>query len=301
MRYAVREVAVGRVALYVVVIALTACSCGDRMGGERVLIQHKGSDTLLNVAQAWAEVYKSVDDKVAIAVSGGGSGTGISAIINGTADIASASRKMRPEELEAARRNGGEPFEYTVGYDAIAIYLHKDNPVDSFTFEQLAEIYGEGGQIENWSQLGVEVPGCNSGEIVRVCRQNSSGTYSYFLEDVLGKGRDYKLGSRDMHGSKDVVTLVSNTPCAIGYSSVVFATPEVKTPCIAEDEQNPCIFPSTQTAIDGSHPIARPLLLYTRQRPAGEVKKYLDWILSDEGQCVAQERGYAPARPVECR
>jgi phosphate transport system substrate-binding protein len=291
---------VRRFAAYTVLIALGACSCGGRLGGGRVLIQHKGSDTLLNVAQAWAEAYKDVASEVAVSVTGGGSGTGISAIINGTADIASASRKMKTEELEAARRNGSEPFEFIVGYDGIAVYVHNDNPLNSSTFEQLAEIYGEGGEIESWSQMGIEVHGCQSGEIVRVSRQNNSGTYVYFMEAVLGEGRDYKLGSRDMHGSKDVVNLVSKTPCAIGYSSLVFATPEVKAPCIARDGESPCVIPSRETAIDGSYPIARPLLLYTREKPEGAVKDYLDWILSDEGQRVARQRGYAPVRPVEC-
>jgi len=287
-------------AFYALLIALGAGACGDRYGRERILIEHKGSDTLVNVAQAWAEAYKSVDSEVAVAVSGGGSGTGISAIINATADIASASRRMKKEEIKAARENGSEPHEFIVGYDAVAIYVHSDNPINSFTFEQLAEIYGEGGAIEDWSQLGVSVPGCSSGEIVRVSRQNNSGTFMYLQEAVLGEGRDYKLGSRDMHGSKDVVALVSRTPCAIGYSSVVYATPEVKMPCIARDAESPCVFPSSETAIDGSHPISRPLFLYTRGQPEGAVKDYLEWILSDEGQCIAQRKGYATVRPVEC-
>lgn len=289
-----------RFSAIIVLILLGASACGDRLGEERVLIQHKGSDTLLNVAQFWAEEYRGVNSGVGVAVTGGGSGTGISSIINGTADIASASRRMKKEELEAARHNGSEPYEFTVGYDAIAIYLHTDNPLESLEFEQLAAIYGEGGEIDNWSQLGIEVPGCGSGEIVRVSRQNSSGTYVYLMEAVLGEGKDYKLGSRDMHGSKDVVNLVARTPCAIGYSSVVYATPEVKMPCIAKDADSPCVVPSTETAIDGSHPFSRPLLLYTRVQPGGAVKEYLDWILSDEGQCTALKRGYAPVRPVEC-
>jgi phosphate transport system substrate-binding protein len=122
----------------------------------------------------------------------------------------------------------------------------------------------------------------------------------YFKEGVLGMGRDYKLGSRDMQGSKDVVHLVSKSPCAIGYSSLVYATPEVKMPCIAKDSTSQCVSPSRETAIDGSYPIARPLLLYTREQPEGAVRDYLDWILSDEGQCIAQQKGYAPVRTVEC-
>ena len=275
-------------------------SCGDRSGGGRVVIQNKGSDTLVNVAQAWAESYKEVNPGVAIAVTGGGSGTGISAMINGTVDIANASRKMKDQELEAARKNGIEPVEFVVGYDALAVYIHSDNPATSFTFDQLTAIYGEGGQFENWSQLELEVPGCSSDEIVRVSRQNNSGTYVYFKEAVLGRENEYKLGSRDMHGSKDVVDLVSKTPCAIGYSGLAYATPEVKMPCVQKDSESACVSPSSETAVDGTYPIARPLLMYTRGEPEGVVKEYLDWILSDEGQCIIQAKGYAPTRAINC-
>jgi phosphate transport system substrate-binding protein len=287
-------------AVFACLFALAFCACGDRSGGGRTLIQNKGSDTLVNVAQAWAEAYKEVSSDVAVAVTGGGSGTGISAMINGTVDIANASRQMKVQEIEAARKNGIEPIEFVVGYDALAVFIHKDNPAKSFTFEQLAAIYGEGGNVDSWSQLDLEIPGCSSGEIVRVSRQNNSGTYVYFKEAVLGKGNDYKLGSRDMHGSKDVVDLVSKTPCAIGYSGLAYATPEVKMPCVMKDSEHPCVFPSSKTAIDGSYPIARPLLMYTRGQPEGAIKGYLDWILSDEGQCIIQEKGYAPVRSIDC-
>ncbi|MGB5173155.1 MAG: phosphate ABC transporter substrate-binding protein [Thermoanaerobaculia bacterium] len=285
-------------------LALAACGRptddGGQAGGGRSLIQNKGSDTLVNVAQAWAENYKEINPNVAVAVTGGGSGTGISAMINGTVDIANASRKMKDREMEMARGNGVEPVEWTVGYDALAVYLHKDSPIESFTLAQLADIYGEGGTTETWDQLGVEVPGCDSAEIVRVSRQNNSGTYVYFKEAVLGKERDYKMGSRDMHGSKDVVDLVLNTPCAVGYSGLAYATDEVKMPCIAPEEGGDCVIPSVETAIDRTYPIARPLFMYTAGQPEGAIKEYLDWILSDEGQCIIQAKGYAPVRTVTC-
>lgn len=288
----------------VLLLALVACGRPTEEGGQtrggRSLIQNKGSDTLVNVAQAWAEAYKEINPNVAVAVTGGGSGTGISAMINGTVDIANASRKMKDREMEMALGNGIEPVEWTVGYDALAVYLHKDSPVESFTLAQLADIYGEGGTTETWDQLGVEVPGCDSSEIVRVSRQNNSGTYVYFKEAVLGKERDYKMGSRDMHGSKDVVDLVLNTPCAVGYSGLAYATDEVKMPCIATEEGGDCIAPSVETAIDRTYPIARPLFMYTAGQPEGAIKEYLDWILSDEGQCIIQAKGYAPVRTVTC-
>lgn len=270
----------------------------DQKAG-RVVLQNKGSDTLVNVAQAWAEAYKKVDPKTAIAVSGGGSGTGISALINGTVDLANASRSMKDKEVAAAKKKGFEPKEFTVGYDALAVYLHEDNPIEKLSLEQLKGIYGEGGETEKWSQLGVEIPGCDSDEIVRVSRQNNSGTYAYFKEAVLGKGNEYKLGSRDMHGSKDVVDLVAKTPCAIGYSGLAYATEEVKMPCI--EKSDACVAPSVDTAVDRSYPIARPLLMYTPGEPKGAVKKYLDWIMSDTGQCIISDKGYAPAKEVTCK
>ncbi|MXW18168.1 MAG: PstS family phosphate ABC transporter substrate-binding protein [Gemmatimonadetes bacterium] len=282
-------------------VALAVLACGG--GGDRnqrAVIQNRGSDTLLNVAQAWAEAYAAVNADVAVAVTGGGSGTGISAMINGTVDIANASRKMRDSEIELARENGVEPIEFVVGYDALAVYLHEDNPIEGISLAQLQGIYGEGGTITRWSDLGVTVPGCDSDEIVLVSRQNNSGTYVYFKETVLGDDTEYKLGSRDMHGSKDVVDLVENTPCAIGYSGLAYATEHVGMPCVTVEEGGDCVEPTIATAVDGSYPVARPLMMYTAGQPQGAVKDYMDWILSSEGQCVILERGYAPYTEMEC-
>lgn len=285
------------------VVLLVACgrpSQEGEGGSSRMVIQNKGSDTLVNVAQAWAETYREVNPDIAVAVSGGGSGTGVSAMINGTVDLANSSRKMTDREIQAARDNGIEPIEHIVGVDALAVYLHGDNPIDTFSIAQLADIYGEGGALESWSQLGVEVPGCSSDEIIRISRQNNSGTYAYFRDTVMGEAGEYKLGSRDMHGSKDVVDLVENTPCAIGYSGLAYATEHVKMPCIDSADGSNCVPPSVDSAIDGTYPIARPLFMYTAGEPEGTVKEYLDWILSDEGQCILLDAGYAPAQPVTC-
>ncbi len=282
-----------------VALAIVACGGGgDR--NQRAVIQNRGSDTLLNVAQAWAEAYAAVNPNVAVAVTGGGSGTGISAMINGNVDIANASRKMRDSEIELARENGVEPIEFIVGYDALAVYLHEDNPIEGLSLTQLKAIYGEGGTITRWSDLGVSVPGCSSDEIVLVSRQNNSGTYVYFKETVLGDDTEYKLGSRDMHGSKDVVDLVENTPCAIGYSGLAYATEHVGMPCVSVEPGGECVTPTVATAVDGSYPVARPLMMYTAGQPQGAVKDYMDWILSAEGQCVIVERGYAPHTETEC-
>jgi len=280
-------------------IVLLTLACGGGEGSGRSVIQNTGSDTLLNVAQAWAERYREIDPSVAIAVSGGGSGTGIAAMINGTVDIANASRPMRESEIEAARAGGHDPIEYVVGYDALAIFLHPDNPITSISIAQLASIYGEGGTAETWSDLGVSVPGCASDEIVRVSRQNSSGTYAYFQEAVLADA-EYKLGSRNMNGSSEVVDLVENTPCAIGYSGLAYATEGVAMPCVSGDVGSECVYPSVETAIDGSYPIARPLFMYTAGQPQGAVAAYMNWILGNEGQCIILEMGYAPVTEASC-
>jgi phosphate transport system substrate-binding protein len=276
---------------------LLLVSCGG--GEQRQVIQNKGSDTLVNVAQAWAEAYQTVDPSVVVAVSGGGSGTGMAALINGTVDLANASREIKPEEIELARKGGREPVEHVVGYDALAVFLHPNNPIDTLSLEQLAEIYGDGGAYTRWTDLGVEVPGCADQSIVVVSRQNNSGTYEYFRESTLGKG-DFRLGTRDMQGSKDVVDMVENTPCAIGYSGLAYATDHVKMACIAQHSEDACVTPSEETASDGSYPIARALYMYTNGQPSGAVAHYLDWIKSDAAQCIIKKLGYAPVRAVTC-
>jgi phosphate transport system substrate-binding protein len=272
-------------------------ACGGR-SGSRKAIQNKGSDTLVNVAQTWAEEYKKVNPNVAVAVSGGGSGTGISALINGTVDIANASRKMEPEEIAEARKHGVEPVEFVVGYDALAVFVHLKNPIESLTIAKLAEIYADGGSISRWDELGVDVADAKDGHIVLVSRQNNSGTYAYFKEAVLGKGREYRMGTLDMHGSKDVVDLVKKTPGAIGYSGLAYDTAEVRMVPIAKDDASTPVVPSVAAALDGTYPIARPLFMYSRGKPEGEVKAYLDWILSDAGQRIIAGKGYAPVRPI---
>ncbi|WP_369158172.1 phosphate ABC transporter substrate-binding protein [Candidatus Thiodiazotropha sp. LNASS1] len=266
---------------------------------DRTVIQNKGSDTLVNVAQAWAEAYGDVDANVAVAVSGGGSGTGIAAMINGTVDIANASRQMKKKELKLAKSKGQDPIEHVVGYDALAVFIHQDNPADTLNYDQLKSVFGRGGKATKWSDLGLKVPGCKGDEIVVVSRQNNSGTYAYFKKEVLGKKGKYRQGTLDMHGSKDVVDLVEKTPCAIGYSGLAYATDHIKMACIMKDGGD-CVTPSVETASDRSYPIARPLFMYTNGEPQGAIKTYLDWVKSDEGQCILLKKGYAPVRGVSC-
>ncbi|MBF0285479.1 MAG: phosphate ABC transporter substrate-binding protein [Magnetococcales bacterium] len=266
----------------------------------RTMIQNKGSDTLVNVAQAWAEAYQKVKPEVAIAVTGGGTGTGVAAMINGTVDIANASRNMKDKEIAEAKKHGVEPKEFTVGFDALAIFVHKDNPLNEITVSQLAEMYGDGGKTVNWKEVGVEVKGCQGNQIILISRQNNSGTYVYFQEAVLGEKRDFKLGTRDLHGSKDVVDLVEKTPCAIGYSGLAYDSPHVKKLKVKKDDKSPGIEATMDNAISKTYPIARPLFMYTKGEPQGDVKGYMDWIMSDAGQCIIMDKGYAPLRKLTC-
>jgi phosphate transport system substrate-binding protein len=254
---------------------------------------------MVNLAQAWAEEYAVVNSTISVEVSGGGSGTGIAALINGTVDIANCSRKMEPIEKEKALENTRqEPNEFLVGYDALAIYVNENNPLEEISMEQLAEIYGEKGNIIRWSQLGVRLPLNARDEIIVVSRQSNSGTYHYFREAVLGAKRDFRLGTIDMHGSKDVVELVVRTSSAIGYSGMGYARPRVKMLKISRKQGEPTFAPSIENTLKGSYPISRPLLMYTLGEPTGHIREYLDWILMDEGQKIVAASGYVPLRSI---
>jgi phosphate transport system substrate-binding protein len=282
------------IAAVLVVGAMSALpACWSR--SDRTLLQNKGSDTLVNVAQAWAETYRQVKGNVAVAVSGGGSGTGIAALINGNVDIANSSRDIHDDERQQVREHTQkEAVEFTVAKDAIVVYVHASNPAKSLTMENLACIFAEKGTCDTWTSIGIEVPGCADQKIIRVSRQSNSGTYEYFREAVLGKKSDFKLGSRDMQGSKDVVDLVSKTPCAIGYSGMGYATHEVHQVCLAKDASTPCVAPSNETAKSGEYPLSRDLFMFTLGEPQGEVKAYIDWILSPAGQKIVAENGFIP-------
>ncbi|HRD94333.1 MAG TPA: PstS family phosphate ABC transporter substrate-binding protein, partial [Accumulibacter sp.] len=219
---------------------------------------------------------------------------------NGTVDIANSSRKMKDKEIKEAQAKGHNPVEHIVGYDALAIFVHKNFPGDSMTVTDLAKIYGRDGGATKWSDLGITIPGCKN-EIVVVSRQNNSGTYAYFQEAVLGEKGKFRQGTLDMHGSKDVADLVEKTPCAIGYSGLAYATDHLKALCIAPAAGKPCVKPTEDTAFDGTYPIARPLFMYTDGQPKADVKKYMDWIKSDVGQCILAKEGYAPVKKVTCK
>lgn len=250
---------------------------------------------MVNLSQMWAEEYGNKKPSVKVEVSGGGSGVGIRDLMQGVVQVANASRELEPAERDQiARKTGNPPVETVVGYDGIAIYVHKDNPLDTITLEQLAAIFGEGGVVNRWSQLGVNLSSVGApDEIIRVSRQNSSGTYLYFREHVLQK-RDFKQGSCDMSGSKDVVELVARTKSAIGYSGMGYATPGVKMLKIAAAANADGIAPTVENVVRKAYPLSRALFMDTAGAPEGETRNYLNWILSDEGQKVVTAAGYVP-------
>ncbi|MGO9202471.1 MAG: phosphate ABC transporter substrate-binding protein [Limisphaerales bacterium] len=273
---------------------LLSTGCGKSGSAHKLTLQIRGSDTMLNLAQGWAEEYGKVAPDVAVEVSGGGSGAGVAALVKGTIDIYNASRQMKPEEIEQARKNTGkEPKETIVGYDAVAIYVHKSNPLNEITLDEIAQIFAEGGTIARWSDLGVRIPDTDSDKIVRVSRQSNSGTYEFLRDRVFNKS-DFKLGSLDMNGSKEVVELVASTPAAIGYSGMGYATPAVKTLKVKKTAGDPAYDPNVATTLAGTYPLARSLQLYTLGEPRGAARAYIDWILSDAGQRIVEAKGYVP-------
>lgn len=256
-------------------------------------IENKGSDTMVNLALAWAEAYMQLHPEVRISVTGGGSGTGIAAMINGTVDIANASREMKPEEIAAAKANGITPMEFVVARDAIAVVVHPSNPVKQLTMQQISDIYT--GKITNWRQVGGE-----NRPIVLLSRESNSGTYVYFLENVirLGEKDSDLLFSPDtllMPSSEGISWEIRQNPNAIGYDGLGYVTPDQKMIAVAKDTNGPYVLPSVDTVNDGTYPIARPLYMYTAGEPGGQVKVYLDWILS-EGQPLVAELGFVPLK-----
>jgi len=258
------------------------------------VIENKGSDTLVNLALAWAEAYMQLHPEVRISVTGGGTGTGIAAMINGTVDIANASREMKPEEIEAAKANGIVPKEFIVARDAIAVVVHPANPVNALTLQQVSDIYT--GKITNWREVGGE-----NRPIVLLSRESNSGTYVYFLENVirLGDKESTLLFSPEtllMPSSEGISAEIRQNPNAIGYDGLGYVTPDQKVLAIARDAQSPYVLPSVDSVNDGSYPISRPLYMYTAGEPKGHVAAYLQWILG-EGQSLVPKLGFVPLKP----
>jgi phosphate transport system substrate-binding protein len=295
---------VGKVRLLLLIFligTITGCrpQVGDPDNGTpgTFYIENKGSDTLVNLALAWAERYQQVRPEVRLAVSGGGSGTGIAAILNGTVDIANASRRITQEELRAAESLGITPVEFIVSQDAIAVVVHPQNPIDQLTIQQISDIYS--GVFNNWSELGGE-----DRPIVRLSRETNSGTHVYFLEEVLREGDpdDQTLFSPDtllLPSSEGITHEVSDNPNAIGYEGLGYITPGMKVLAVARSAGEPYVLPTIETVNDDTYPIARDLYMYTLGEPTEVVADYMSWIFSEEAQQIVAELGFVPVDPPD--
>ena len=258
-------------------------------------IENKGSDTIVNLALAWAEAYQEIRPEVSLSVTGGGSGTGIAALINGTVDIANASRQIKPEEQAEAEANGVTPTEFIIARDAIAIIVNHENPIDNLTLQLISDIYS--GKINNWSEVGGE-----DRPIVRLSRETNSGTHVYFLENVLRLGDKqsetlFSVETLLLPSSEGITSEVRENPNAIGYDGLGYVTDEVKVVAVGISLEGPFVYPSPETVNSNLYPIARDLYMYTVGEPTGEIKAYLDWILSPQAQEIVSELGFVPVNP----
>lgn len=286
--------------IFILLLCLSGCAANDSASGEQQAseyIENKGSDTIVNLALAWAEEYQILHPEVRISVTGGGSGTGISALMSGTVDIANASRQIKSEEVTEAQAIGIEPIEFVIARDAIAVIVHPSNPIQQLTLQQISDIYS--GKIDNWSQLGGE-----DRPIVRLSRESNSGTHVYFLETVLRLGDDENktLFSTDtllLPSSEGIISEVRDNPNAIGYDGLGYVIPEVKVLAVAKEEGGAFVMPTIETVNDGTYPISRDLYMYTGGEPTGATKEYLDWILSPEAQDTVMELGLSRSNSRE--
>jgi phosphate transport system substrate-binding protein len=289
------------ITLFVLVNVLVGCdtpnsaSENQNISGSSGTIENKGSDTIVNLALAWAETYQEEHPEVSISVTGGGSGTGIAALINGTVDIANASRQIKAEEIEAAQANGNDPVEFVIARDAIAVIVNLENPVNELTLSQISDMYS--GVINNWQEVGGE-----NRPIVRLSRETNSGTHVYFLEEVLRLGDKnnttlFATNTLLMPSSEGISAEIRQNPNAIGYDGLGYVTDEMKVIAIARSAGEDYILPSAETVNNGQYPIARDLYMYTDGQPTGVVKTYLDWILSPESQAIVTELGFVPVLP----
>jgi phosphate transport system substrate-binding protein len=284
--------------LFVLVFCLTACGYNSTTSESNIsvsdisYIENKGSDTIVNLALAWAEAYQKSHPNINISVTGGGSGTGISALINGTTDIANASRQIKPEEIETIQETGVKPIEYVIARDAIAVIVHLDNPIEQLTLQQISDIYS--GKINNWYEIGGE-----DRPIVRLSRETNSGTHVYFLEEVLrlGDKSNNTLFSPDtllLPSSEVISAEIRDNPNAIGYDGLGYVTDDMKVIAVARDNQQTPVIPSIESVNDDTYPISRNLYMYTAGEPPEIIKDYLNWVMSQEAQSIVIDLGFVP-------
>lgn len=255
-------------------------------GEEKITV--KGSDTMVILAQRWAERYMAKKKGVVIQVTGGGSGTGISALINGTTDICNSSRPIKPAERDLLQKKWGtRGVEIKCALDGLAVYVNEKNPVKELTMQQLKDIYQ--GKITNWKQVGGR-----DQKIILYSRENNSGTYVYFKDHVLN-GEDFAATAQNMPGTAAVVNAVAKDVAGIGYGGAAYGK-GIRELAIKADDKSPAYAPTAENIKSGKYPISRFLYMYLRSKPTGALKEYIDWILSDEGQKVVSEVEYFPIR-----
>ncbi len=245
----------------------------------------KGSDTLVRLGQRWAEEYMKHNPETVIQVSGGGSGTGIAALLNGATDICESSRDMKEKEYKMAKDKGIETYRVAVALDGIAVFLNEKNPINTLTFDQLKGIYT--GAITNWKEVG----GVDA-RIIVYSRENNSGTYVFFKEHVLDE-EDFSQYAQTLPGTAAVVNAVSRDEYGIGYGGIAWAT-GVKFAAVAKTAEDKAILPSNETVSSGEYPISRDLYWFFNGKPTGELKNLLNWALSEAGQKLAGEIDYVP-------
>jgi len=266
--------------------------CGG--GGERGYIETQGSDTMVNMGQDLAEYYMDeVNTEATISVSGGGSGTGIAAIINDDVDIAQSSRAMTKEEIENAQSGGVEVYEFIVGQDGIAVAVHGDNPLEELSLPELKQIFT--GEVRDWSEFGWE----NGGKISLYSRQSSSGTYVFFNEAVMD-GEDFYEEAYFMPGTSAIADSVEGDKNGIGYVGVGYVRDGIKALELSPEKGGTYVTPlDAENVNTGEYPLARPLYFYTNGAPEGELLEYLNWVLSDEGQKVLERAGFYQITPEQ--
>ena len=275
-----------RRSLSVMLVAAGSLALATAAGAERLQgsLQIKGSDTMVNLCQAWAEAFMAKHPRVTVAITGGGSGTGIAALIGGTCDLAASSRQMTLKE-----KGQVDTKEWKVGLDGLAVVVHPKNPVQKLTIEQLAGVFT--GKIHNWQELG----GPNR-RIVLLSREVNSGTHVYFKEHVLGKGQEFAPEALMLPSSQAIADEVATNPDAIGYYGMGYLNPKNAPVAIAQTPQDPYVSPSLETVKSNTYPISRPLLFYSPQQPSSLVTTFLDFVLSAEGQTIVKETDFVPVK-----
>ncbi len=264
----------------------TETTTEETTAGGAQSISLKGSDTVLPLAQAEAEEFMVENSGKSVTVTGGGSGVGITALIDGEVDIATASREMKTEEIEAAKTNGINPVETTIAYDGISVIVNPQNPVTQLTFDQLRGIYN--GSVSNWKDVGGE-----DKEIVVISRDSSSGTYEYFKEEVL-QGDEYRADALTQPATGGIVGEVSQNTNAIGYIGVAYLDESVK--ALNLDAGNGSEAPTSENILSGAYPLSRALYFYTNGEPSGLTKEFIDFVTSEKGQSLMTEVGYFPMK-----